>query len=163
MQSNRQTETQEPTSERITLTGLDCLFEETIADEPDAGLTIAQAVHYYGLPAKVIKAKVKAGEIPGIKMARKKWRVYPMGLPDAFPQPAEEGILTIPFDIQESPLTLQLKSKVAELEAKLEAAAFRNGYLEAKLEWTEGQVRLLSHQPKEKTLWQKLVSTFKWT
>lgn len=160
MQSNRQTEAEEPTSERIALTGLDCLFEETIADAPDAGLTIAQAVHYYGLPAKQIKAKVKAGEIPGIKMARKKWRVYPMGLPDSLPELVEDTTVE-PFSIEESPLTLQLKAKVAELEAKLEAAAFRNGYLEAKLEWSEGQVRLLTHQPKEKSFWQRLISVFR--
>jgi hypothetical protein len=56
---------------------------------------------------------------------------------------------------------LQLQAKVADLEAKLEAAAYRNGYLEAKLEWAEGQVKLLSHQPKVQSALQKFFGLFK--
>lgn len=165
MQSNRQPASEETQPDRLAVTGLDCLFEETIADEPDSGLTLAQAVHYYGLPAKEVKAKVKSGEIPGVKLARKRWRVYPLGLPDKLPELAVQTLdandVVEPFDIQESPLTVQLKAKIAELEARLESAAYRNGYLEAKLEATEGQMRLLSCQPQPVSLMQKFFGLFK--
>lgn len=168
MQSNPQPASEEAQPDRLAVTGLDCLFEETIVDEPDSGLTLAQAVHYYGMPAKEVKAKVKTGEIPGIKLARKKWRVYPLGLPDNLSENVVETLaasdvddVVEPFDIQESPLTVQLKSKIAELEARLESAAYRNGYLEAKLEATEGQMRLVSCQPRPVSLMQKFFGLFK--
>lgn len=197
--------------ERVALAGLDQLFEETpIHSEADSGLTLDQAEHYYGLPAREIKTKIKLGEIAGRKLGRKNWRVYPLGLPAGeqateppfltpptadpnvteapakdvaplvaapetsmvtppketkprkkLPQRVEADVVIEPVDIQVSPLTLQLQAKVAELEAKLEAAAYRNGYLEAKLEWAEGQVKLLSHQPKVQSALQKFFGLFK--
>lgn len=208
--------------ERVTVSGLDHLFEETANAGADSGLTLNQAEHYYGLSAREIKAKVKLGEIAGLKLGRKDWRVYPLGLPTniepQFPKGAEPPFLTPPVtdpeltapapieaapfvavpvemesmkaeprqsapkepkprkklpqrieadvviepvDVLVNPLTLQLQAKVAELEAKLEAAAYRNGYLEAKLEWAEGQVKLLSHQPKVQSTLDKFFSFFR--
>ncbi len=204
--------------ERVALAGLDQLFEEeSVKLETDNGLTLGQAEHYYGLPAREIKTKIKLGEIAGRKLGRKNWRVYPLGLPARvesqfpqsqateppfllpptvdpnlteappkdvaplvaapetstvsvpketkprrkLPQRVEADVVIEPVDVQVSPLTLQLQAKVAELEAKLEAAAYRNGYLEAKLEWAEGQVKLLSHQPKVQSALQKFFALFK--
>ncbi len=201
--------------ERVALAGLDQLFEQSVNSETDSGLTLDQAEHYYGLPAREIKTKIKLGEIAGRKLGRKNWRVYPLGLPDGeksqfpkaieppflvpptvdselteappkdvaplvaapetstvtppketkprkkLPQRVEADVVIEPVDIQVSPLTLKLQAKVAELEAKLEAAAYRNGYLEAKLEWAEGQVKLLSHQPKVQSALQKFFGLFK--
>jgi len=156
-------------------------------------LTIQQAVHYFGLPASVIRQKIDREEIAAIRIrssAGPEWLVYPDGLPgvliacrepsairaatNSLPanQPlslsepiarlagdtpvessqqwlANHSCATADLAVQgsfERTLIEELWIRVSDLESKLEAATYRNGYLEAKLENYQDQIRLLTER-----------------
>lgn len=75
----------ERASERVALEGLDGVF---IEDDPDElfskGLSIKQAVFYYGDTRRALKSRVLSGEIPAVRLPEshgRKWRVFPDGVP----------------------------------------------------------------------------------
>ena len=67
--------------------GLEEFFDTSA--ELACGLTIKQAVHFYGISARLIKAKIALHEIPAARLdvdGKRKWRVFPDGVPEGFKQ-----------------------------------------------------------------------------
>ena len=172
----------------VSVEGMDAFFDLSDPPHGDSGLTMKQAVHYYGLGSKVIRTKIKNGEIPAVRMdfgSKKKWRVYPGGVPDFYatgelavpaafsdddpdllPEWTEE---VLPESIQvvtESYLDMaeanrELLERVRELESRLEAAAYRNGYLESQLDSTQEKLRCLTLRNQETHWWSGLARFFR--
>jgi len=74
---------------RIELDGLERFFEDDHTELFDKGLSLKQAVYYYGDTRKSLKAKVLQGLIPAIRLPEafgKKWRVFPDGVPPQLEQ-----------------------------------------------------------------------------
>ena len=71
-------------NDRIELDGLEGFFEDNHEELYSRGLTLKQAVFYYGDTRKSLKAKVLSGSIPAIRLPEAyggKWRVFPDGVP----------------------------------------------------------------------------------
>jgi hypothetical protein len=117
------------------------------------GVPVEEAAKALGLSVKTVKDRLRKGSLTGYKSPDKfgeKWMVCldrdylvvprsPEGLPGATepvgPSPDLQALLAV------------LESKDRELQA----AAFRNGYLEAQLSERDQQIKLLTdsqHQPK---------------
>ena len=83
-ESNARSLDESDISIRMDLGGLDEIFHEH--EELFArGLSIKEAVYYYGETRKSLRAKVEDGTIPAIRMPEeqgKKWRVFPAGVPE---------------------------------------------------------------------------------
>jgi hypothetical protein len=80
----RSLESSDSNQNRIELDGLERFFEDDHRELFDKGLSIKQAVYYYGDTRKSLKAKVLQGLIPAIRLPEafgKKWRVFPDGVP----------------------------------------------------------------------------------
>jgi hypothetical protein len=134
------------------LDGLEKFFEPQLQD---GGLTFKQAVHYYGLPPAELRSKLKAGELPAVRIdteSGKKWRVYPDGVPghmqsistDETESTQKKDEKAAPLDPTERESVLVLKEHIADLEHRLEAAAYRNGYLEMQVDSLKQHVNLLT-------------------
>jgi hypothetical protein len=194
----------------VSVEGLESFFDLDELPQNDTGLTMKQAVHFYGVTPKLIRERIKNGEIPAVRMevgGKKKWRVYPAGVPESFlnslaykgpcfdptsqsnpfqsnqapavdpaafldedpdflPEWTEE---VLPEQIQvvtESYLDMaqanrELLDRVKELESRLEAAAYRNGYLESQLESTQEKLRCLTLRNQETRWWSGLARIFR--
>lgn len=69
---------------RLDLTGLEELFEQQLEPHLARGLSLKEAVFFYGLTKKQLRRQIKDFSIPAIKVTkkgRKKWLVYPSGIP----------------------------------------------------------------------------------
>jgi hypothetical protein len=152
-------------------------LEDTFAMDPlafkDGGLTVKQAVHFYNLPAKAIKERIRRGEIPAVGMPGRKgwkWRIYPDGVPeecavvspgassshvvgatafapeiDFFPYPSADTSEHISCShVSNTQTSQELLKALKDMQARLEAAAYRNGYLEAQLASMQERCALLS-------------------
>src|SRR5437879_1409934 len=83
-------------NDRIELAGLEGFFEEDHEELYSKGLSIKQAVYYYGDTRSSLKGKILNGTIPAIRLPEAyggKWRVFP----DGVPAPLQE---LIPTDLQ---------------------------------------------------------------
>ncbi len=180
----------------------DCLGQLDIQLELEsaiaASLTIKQAVHYYDLPAKQIRHRIKSGEIKALRLggeSGRKWRVFPQGLPqsllamyeselpaieadDPSLAPAFESVRSLsepdrPIETGDSSsswstesvleekvavrdLLMELHGTIRDLEEKLEAAAYRNGYLEAQVEGLESRIKLISLKQYSQPWWRRI-------
>jgi len=70
--------------DRIEVAGLEGLFEGDRQELFSTGLSIRQAVFYYGETRQSIKAKVLEGSIPAIRLPKaygRKWKIFPAGVP----------------------------------------------------------------------------------
>jgi predicted RNase H-like nuclease (RuvC/YqgF family) len=54
----------------------------------------------------------------------------------------------------------ELRSRNSELETKLQAASWRNGYLESKLEERDIQIKLLTDSQQKPSWWQRFKAFF---
>lgn len=193
--------TLESTNEVVSVEGMEAFFDENAAEAAaalvDTGLTMKQAVHFYNLAPKLIRAKIKNGEIPAVRLelaGKRKWRVYPGGVPemyanlvkdlsadmvaddmptgffdedpDLLPEWTEEVLPERIQVVTESYLDMaqanrELLDRVKELESRLEAAAYRNGYLESQLESTQEKLRCLTLRNQETHWWSGLSRFFK--
>ncbi len=69
---------------RIELDGLEKVFTDNHDELFAKGLSIKQAVFYYGDTRKALKSKVEDGTVPAIRLPEthgSKWRVFPDGVP----------------------------------------------------------------------------------
>ncbi|MBX9685497.1 MAG: hypothetical protein K2X27_02270 [Candidatus Obscuribacterales bacterium] len=70
---------------RIELDGLETFFSDSHDEFFNKGLSIKQAVFYYGDTRKSLKSKVMNGTVPAIRLPEshgQKWRVFPDGVPE---------------------------------------------------------------------------------
>jgi hypothetical protein len=162
----------------------------TVPFRTASGLNIREASQHYGLAIPTIRLKIKTGDIPAIKVNGPKgpeWRVFPDGAPEKPEQidinlssSNDQGGISDTEAFYEPDRSIaegfhQANINVAslikanqEMTAKLEAAVYRNGYLEAQIENERQQVKLLTDRlhtplplPVDLTLWAKFCSWFK--
>jgi hypothetical protein len=155
----------QPQNEHLTVEGLEEIFveSETVAQplrESNAtlsrGLSFKEACEYYGLKATALRVRIKSGEIPAEKiqgMNGPEWRIYPaQPSRDPFAQITEPHREVIePNKLLE--IVQDLQSKLEAANQQLQAANFRNGYLEAQVESQQGQIKLLVDSQRNRGSW----------
>lgn len=167
---------EEAKSTNLSLNGLEQVFEvDTTVIEgsanpdrrvPTRGLNIKEASQHYGLAIPTIRLKIKTGDIPAVKIDGPKgpeWRIFPDGLQDAPPpgrdtsgfsdidntviEASYEADITLSEGLHQANINVASLIKAnQDLISKLEAATYRNGYLEAQIESEKQQVKLLTDQ-----------------
>lgn len=128
-------------------------------DEQDANwLSVEEAAKHLGLSVRAVQKRLKKGTLSGRKektLNGERWVI------DANELDASQGAnivrldanhdeLFANYDEQDAPREVVSDNLVRELQAKLEGASFRIGYLEAQLEAERQQVKLLTdsqHKP----------------
>ena len=112
------------------------------------GMTLKEACKHFGLASSTIRTKLRTGELNGVKVPGRhgyEWRI----LPAACRQPANtaDSQQSHTADSQQhSHITgtiIDLNSRLEAANEKLQAAAFRNGYLESQLEASRDTIKLL--------------------
>lgn len=71
--------------DRADLDGLENFFSDGPAELFSKGLSVKQAVFYFGETRRSIKSKLLSGEIPAVRLPEefgRKWRVFPEGVPE---------------------------------------------------------------------------------
>lgn len=164
------------------------LKESSVASEgvlfEHEGVPVDVAAHYLGLSVSGVLKRLRKGALKGFKVHSRrgeKWLVNAEALPQGVLLNAEEssidleGVLVMSEDssegcfspIEESSsidpkveLLEDLKRRNEDLEAKLQAAAWRNGYLESKLEDREQQIKLLTDCQLKPSRWARFYNWF---
>jgi len=138
--------------------------------------TIEVAAKYLGVSARTILRRLQKGTLPGCKVPGQfglEWRVQ---LNQQEVRPAQDISMVVastgqatwadqdnlrqtkPDDAEI--LVKELRSRVSELEDKLEGATYRNGYLEAQLEGRDKEIKLLTDSQHKPAGWRKFWSWF---
>jgi hypothetical protein len=174
----------------ISVEGLEDFFVEEIDKTIDPGLSMKEAMHYYNDTAKHIRSRIKTGDIPAIRIQegdRRKWRIYPSGVPNtmasvvnikkekdiSLAQVSNDEILvqviesksietglSLELETNDLDLVVHMKNRIAELERKLEAELYRNGYLEAQIDVLEGKYKFIGLLEVKESWWQKLLKFY---
>jgi hypothetical protein len=148
------------------------------------GVSVEVAANYLGLSVSGVLKRLRKGALKGFKVASKrgvKWLVSAEALPQGVLVHAKEssfdleGVLEVSEDSLEGclqsseesssldpkiELLEDLKRRNEDLEAKLQAASWRNGYLESKLEDREQQIKLLTDSQHKPSRWARFYSWF---
>ena len=145
----------EKASSIVTSDGLDDLFTAS-----QLILTVPEASKQLGIPQSTLYRHIKAGKYKTVRTKDDVVRIIIDG----------ESQVTDSEDCEEANNTTetailiesQSDSELRELRSKLEAATYRVGYLEAKLEEREVQIRLLTDSQREKrSIWSRLQDFFR--
>jgi len=108
--------------------------------------------------ASTIRAKLRTGELQGVKVPGKhgfEWRVFPEECQKPISTVADERQHTASQDSLIDTVN-DLNHKLQAANDKLQAAAFRNGYLESQLEASKETIKLLedrSRVPWHRRFW----------
>jgi hypothetical protein len=157
---------------------------EGVLLEPQ-GIPVEVAAQHLGMSTSGILKRLRKGSLAGFKVPSKrgeKWLVryeaIPQGVLDSTKDSfvIAKGVLDRTGNSLEAALHLakessgessldqalldDLKQRNNDLEAKLQAATWRNGYLESKLEERDNQVRLLTDSQHKPGWWTKFSSWF---
>lgn len=138
--------------ESSTIEGLEDFFEAEVLPGtttdyqvvPTKGVPVDAAAKALGLSVKTIKDRLRKGTLPGFKKRDRfgeKWMVCLDEEHQVLPGPTDQ---VLPGTTEPSS---ELQALIAVLENKdreLQAAAFRNGYLEAQLAERDQQIKLLT-------------------
>lgn len=155
----------------LTVEGLEEIFVEREAvaqpfHEGDAtaarGLTFKEACDFFGLKPTALRVRIKSGEIAAEKIEGTngpEWRIYPtQGLRRPCVQSAQP---------LQSPDTDKLLAMIQDLQAKLDsanqqlqAASFRNGYLESQVDHHKEQIKLLTDSQHKASWWRQAWNWF---
>ncbi len=154
---------------------------------PTEGLPVDQAAKVLGLSAKTIKDRLRKGSLAGYKVADKfgdKWMVCldrdALVLPgttnrddlvgatlvcptngDDLVLPGHPNSEVAPTESTgQTPEMLALLALLEQRDRELQAAAFRNGYLESQLETQREQIKLLTDSQHKTTWWHRFRSWF---
>lgn len=172
-----------------TIDGMEEFFEDCTERDLEKSLTIKQAVHYYNMPPREIRAGIKSGQIKALRLGGqngRKWRIFPQGIPQhladryastmppiepddpsflpAFatgissPVPAPDSNDILDQKVTVRDLLADMQGAIADLEEKLEAAAFRNGYLEAQVAGLEDRLKLITLRQPPAPWWTRMFS-----
>lgn len=101
---------------RLDLDGLEGFFQEhpELEELYGKGLSIKQAVFYYGDTRRSLRAKITAGEIPAVRLPEshgRKWRVFPDGVPEQLQE-------LVPKKVRKNKQKLRLELDAAEPTAE---------------------------------------------
>ncbi|MBX9772188.1 MAG: helix-turn-helix domain-containing protein [Candidatus Obscuribacterales bacterium] len=151
---------------------------------PTEGLPVEQAAKILGLSSKTVKDRLRKGTLQGYKVADKfgeRWMVclkeHHQVLPGTTdlvvptkvgPTNEDEPVLPGPTDCEvaatvsseQSPEMLALLALLEQRDRELQAAAFRNGYLESQLEIHREQIKLLTDSQHKQGWWSRLAAWF---
>jgi hypothetical protein len=139
------------TNNQVTVDGFDEIFVESDSvtelsresiTTPPKGLTFKEACEHFSLKATALRVRIKSGEVAAEKIEGvngPEWRIYPtppLRIPTGTAaQPSQSSkLLEIVQDLQH---------KLDQANQQLQAAGFRNGYLEAQVESHKEQIKLL--------------------
>lgn len=106
------------------------------------GLTIKQASKVLKVSANTVRARIKAGELAACKVKGRRceeWRVFPGIAPASIQQDTSTLPETLPNNIEMS----RLLDIIEAQSTKLEAASGQIGYLQAQLQTSREQMKLL--------------------
>lgn len=139
------------TKETANLEGLEDFFEaEVLAGStkdyqvgPTDGIPVDEAAKALGLSVKTIKDRLRKGTLKGYKVQEKfgeKWMVQLGREYQVVPGPTEIGST---YQVGPTESVIGLLSLLDSKDRELQAAIFRNGYLEAQLAERNDQLKLL--------------------
>lgn len=127
---------------------------------PTEGIPAEQAAKALGLSVKTVKDRLRKGTLTGFKKRDRfgaKWMVCLGRDYQVIPGPTEPDYQVVPGPTdQVLPGTTELQALLAVLENKdreLQAASFRNGYLEAQLAERDQQIKLLTDSQHKPSRW----------
>lgn len=161
-------------TEHLTVEGFEEIFVESEAvaqpshrphDTVSRGLSFKEACEHFGLKATALRTRIKSGEVSAEKIEGAngpEWRIYPAQPSrthhETVIQPLRDPIESVKlFEMMQD-----LQSKLAASNQQLQAANFRNGYLEAQLESSREHVKLLTDSQRNSgSWWGRLKSFFK--
>jgi len=157
----------------VEVDGLDQLFEHPnntvlagYQQGADRVLTLKEACDHYNLGASTIRAKIKNGEIAASKVEGVhglEWRIFPDRVLTGFQQPASTVVTGFQQGQDLQSLLELVQDQAVNLEnanKSLQAASFRNGYLEAQLAAKEEQIKLLTDSQHKPRWWRRLKNLF---
>lgn len=128
------------------LSGLEAFFSAvvdlTAESSVDEGWTLAQASHTLGVTERTVRRWIKEQRFRAWKVEGPRgpeWRIHPGSSVDSKTGDAGSTVVRA----ADGQTLLTLATLVKEQAEKLEAASFRNGYLEHQLQNYEQQVKLL--------------------
>jgi hypothetical protein len=150
----------------VEVEGLDQLFEHpsntALAGSQQSAnrvLTLKEACDHYGLGASTIRAKIKSGEIAASKVEGAhglEWRIFPDRALAGSQQPASTVVIGSQQGQDLQSLLKLVREQAFNLEnanKSLQAASFRNGYLEAQLTAKEEEIKLLTDSQHKSSWW----------
>lgn len=151
---------------------------------PDQGITIDQAAGFLRVSPRTILRRLQKGTLPGFKVQGQfglEWRVSPLtipaqhsadlGLPTSV-QCVATPIQSLTTSDQSDPelikelrqqisdLKNELDKKISEAQREIQAAAFRNGYLESQLENHKEEIKLLTDSQHKPGWWDRFKQVF---
>ncbi len=150
----------------LTVDGLEEIFVES---EPAAqplreghetaarGLTFKEACDFFGLKATALRVRIKSGEISAEKVEGvngPEWRIYPT----QHPRHPFAQIATPLRGPEPDKLLMMVQDLQAKLDAanhQLQAASFRNGYLESQLQERVEDIKLLTDSQHKRGRWSR--------
>jgi hypothetical protein len=158
----------QPKNDSLAAEGLEDLFvDDVTVTQPSrnpcvtlaqGGLTFKAACDYFGLKPTALRLRIKSGDIAADKISGAngpEWRIYP----DKPAQPLRDPSVTVALPLH-SPDSNKLLEVVQDLQNKLQAASFRNGYLESQLESHKEQIKLLTDSQHKQGWWPRLRNWF---
>lgn len=138
--------------------------------------TIEDAAKYLGVSARTILRRLQKGTLPGCKVPGQfglEWRVQliqqevrpaqdisSINVSPSQARGADQDNLRQSMPDSAEILIRELRSRVSELEDKLEGATYRNGYLEAQLEGRDKEIKLLTDSQHNRGWWARFNSWF---
>ena len=150
----------------------------TTPDQAMTGLSIEDAAKALSVKPRTILRRLQKGTLAGFKidgLFGPEWRVVTAVEPLATPgqSNADQGLTTPDHPYTHDPTELvaelrqqitelktELDRKVSEAQREIQAAAFRNGYLESQLEIEREQVKLLTDSQHKAGWWRRFYSWF---
>ena len=164
----------QPKNDSLAAEGLEDLFiDDVTVAQPShnpcaalaqGGLTFKAACDYFGLKPTALRLRIKSGDIAADKINGAngpEWRIYP----DKPAQPLRDPSATValPLHNPDSNKLLEivqnLQNKLDNANQQLQAASFRNGYLESQLQERDKEIKLLTDS-QHKNWWTRLKSRF---
>lgn len=159
--------------------------QEPAASVLEGYWTTDEAAKELGLSQRTIFKRLKDGSLTGFRVKgkfKKEWRIKPISptrkVIEAVPEVQESDTEPSGTDKKEAQEALQeatanssrspkvisdldkLLTLIQEKDRQLQAATFRNGYLEAQLEGKEREIKLLTDSQHKTAGWRKLWSWF---
>jgi hypothetical protein len=117
--------------------------------------TFEEAIRKLGITRRTAFRKLKKGELTGYKLEGPygpEWRIYPVELT------GDSGECHVTTPVIPEVNTQYL---IEQLQAKLEGATYRIGYLESKLEERDSQIKLLTDSQHKTGWWDRFSSWLK--
>jgi hypothetical protein len=122
--------------------------------------TLDEAIRKLGITRRTAFRKLKNGDLTGWKVQGPyglEWRIDPVNpVDDSHPV----SVTTVVTAEPETTVPLHTLHLIEQLQAKLEGATYRIGYLESKLEDRDYQIKLLTDSQHKPGWWAKLSNWF---